>query len=136
MKDINDFSLDAVLADWHSNERDISMCENAIANNWTTVAAPHRVLSECYRMKPLIEKKIEEAGGTVPVTDARKIEQLTARVAELEAELKDKNARIAELREWNANLRQAVQTYSRREVDLENDPNRITHDNDTEWMNA
>jgi len=122
--DANDFSLDAVLADWHSNERDITMCENAIANNWTTLNRPHYVLSECYRMKPLIEKKIQEAGGAVPMSDKQKIEQLTASVAKLEKYIND----------HNKNVTACIDAYGDR--DLENDPNAIRHWNDGEGMNA
>jgi hypothetical protein len=85
MTDIKDFSLGALLADWHENERDIKMCENAIANNWQRVDNPHAILSDCFRMKDSIESKIRDAGALVPLSEAKQIEILTAKVKELEA---------------------------------------------------
>jgi hypothetical protein len=72
--------LEEALKDWAENERDIRMCEAAIAGGWDENAFPTAklVLRDCMLMRPKIRKDIKQLGGKVPVTE------LQSREAEIE----------------------------------------------------
>jgi hypothetical protein len=58
---MDDLTIEEMLKDYKDNERDIRMFQLMIEGNWTNVSSPRLYLTECLKIKSVIEDKLKKA---------------------------------------------------------------------------